>query len=133
MIDYLWAVFQALQEYRSITYEEDCHPGFTANLAPFSDNTLNNNEATRSHSHGIDTVDYKAKLGYKYDSLTLHGKTIPELDEFLSERNKKDRFFVGFSLPDIQINKITFQICDQNKCSPTISTPVTKVHRNKEA
>merc|ERR1719318_1424810 len=51
MVDYQWAVFQALQEHRGLLYENDCHPLFEKPLLPFS-NHFNANDATKSHSEG---------------------------------------------------------------------------------
>merc|ERR1712142_160164 len=85
MVDYQWAVHQALQEHRNISYEEDCHPGFMADLLPFSRDDINNNKVTNAYSRGIDVVDYRKSLLYKYDKLMLNGLTIPELDDFLNK------------------------------------------------
>ena len=52
MVDYQWAVHQALQEHRNISYEEDCHPGFMADLLPFSRADINNNKVTNAYSSG---------------------------------------------------------------------------------
>jgi len=132
MVDYQWAVHQALQEYRNISYEEDCHPGFKADLLPFSRADINNNPCTRAYSRGIDVVDYKKNLLYKYDKLMLNGMNISTLDDFLNKRNEKDRLFAGFSLPNIRIEKMEFDVCLQNTSCYPIPLPISKIHKNRE-
>jgi len=129
MVDYQWAVFQALQEHRNISYKEDCHPGFMADLQPFN-RDLNSNNITKSHSRGDDVINYTKSLGYRYDKLSLNNMTIPELNKFLDKRNDKDRLFAGFSLPNIHINYIKFQVCHENVCYG-IFPPAVQVHKNK--
>jgi len=129
MVDYQWAVYQALQEHRNISYQEDCHPGFKADLQPFS-REINSNKITKSHPRGDHVINYRTSLGYKYDNLTLNGKTIPELDKFLNKRNDKDRLFAGFSLPNIHISYIEFKVCHEDACYGPFS-PVVQVHKNK--
>eukprot|EP00092_Neocalanus_flemingeri_P008632 GFUD01009301.1.p1 GENE.GFUD01009301.1~~GFUD01009301.1.p1 ORF type:complete len:446 (-),score=56.75 GFUD01009301.1:37-1251(-) len=134
MVDFQWAIFQALQKYRGIPSASECYPGFAHNLAPFSDD-FNNNPATKSCSRGSQTIDYKNALYYEYDNLTLFDMTVPELDIFLEKRNGIDRLFAGFSLPFIHITGITFNICHPiTNCifsNPNFLT--TKVHSNRNA
>jgi hypothetical protein len=58
MVDFQWAIFEALQEHRNISYGGDCHPSFEQELAPFNTH-FNSNNATKSHSRESETVDYK--------------------------------------------------------------------------
>jgi len=132
MVDYQWAVYQALQEHRNISYKEDCHPGFNADLQPFSREEINGNKVTNSYPRGKEVVDYRKALLYKYDNLTLNGMTIPKLDEFLNKRNDQDRLFAGFSLPDIYIHRIEFQACLPNSSCYLMPPPVTKVFKTRE-
>merc|ERR1719206_1042479 len=132
MVDYQWAVHQALQGYRNISYEEDCHPGFKADLLPFSRADINNNPCTRAYSRGIDVVDYRKHLLYKYDKLMLNNMTISQLDDFLNKRNEKDRLFAAFSLPNIRIEKMEFDVCLQNTSCYPIPLPISKIHKNRE-
>lgn len=132
MVDYQWAVYQALQEHRNISYEEDCHPGFNADLQPFSREEINGNKVTNSYPRGKEVVDYRKALLYKYDNLTLNNMTIPKLDEFLNKRNDQDRLFAGFSLPDMYIHRIEFQACLPNSSCYPMPPPVTKVFKTRE-
>jgi len=132
MVDYQWAVYQALQELRGISYEEDCHPGFKGNLQPFSRKKINGNKITNAYPRGIDVVNYRKALLYKYDNLTLNGMTIQKLNDFLNKRNDQDRLFAGFSLPNIQIDRIEFEACLPNSSCYRMPPPVTKVFKTTE-
>eukprot|EP00092_Neocalanus_flemingeri_P037718 GFUD01041066.1.p1 GENE.GFUD01041066.1~~GFUD01041066.1.p1 ORF type:complete len:775 (+),score=125.19 GFUD01041066.1:205-2325(+) len=110
MVDFQWAVFQALQKHRGISYASDCHPYFDTQLPPYSTH-YNSYQATKSHSQGHKTVDYKTAFGYKYDELKLNGMNISALNVHLERKNNIDRLFAGFSLPNIHIPRITFNAC----------------------
>jgi len=130
MVDRLWAIFEALQKYRNRITNYPCsfkrYP-----LQPFSNPLFNSNYATKSHSLGIQTVNYETEFGYKYDNLSLNGMTIPELDRYLQEKNNVDRLFAGFSLPTMRIHRITFSICYPiTNCSSFPSFHVSRIHQN---
>ena len=117
MVDFQWAIFEALERHRNVSYEDDCHKSFHTELPPYYMD-LNSNNATKSHPRGVDTVNYTQTFGYEYDNLTLFGMAIPELDKFLEERNNHPRLFAGFSLPNMHIREIKFNICyPSNNCS----------------
>ena len=130
MVDFQWAVYQALQEYRNISIEDDCFPGFNGNLQPFNRDDINSNKVTRAYHRGKYVIDYRQSLAYEYDNLTLNNLTIPELEDFLKKRNDEDRLFAGFSLPNIHISLIEFEICLDVTCH-LIPHPVMQVHKTR--
>nr|AGX25261.1 mega-hemocyanin [Melanoides tuberculata] len=102
-VDRMWAIWQELQIRRGLPYRAHCAHTMTHEpMKPFSFAApLNNNEKTFSHSEPSQVYDYERDLGYTYDSLTFGGMTIEQLENYLEERQSKERVFVGIELHNI--------------------------------
>nr|CAH10286.1 hemocyanin isoform 1 [Nucula nucleus] len=103
-VDRLWAMWQALQQYRGKPYKAHCATTYTYYpLKPFAfKSPLNNNEKTQKHAVPTNVYDYESELGYSFDSLEFGGMGIQELDHYIQERKATDRVFVGFLLEGFQ-------------------------------
>ncbi|GAB1607025.1 hemocyanin G-type, units Oda to Odg-like [Argonauta hians] len=103
-VDRLWAVWQALQIHRGKPYKAYCaNSEVHRPMKPFAfESPLNNNERTRAHSIPTDVYDYQAKLGYAYDSLSLGGMSIRELQQHIQDQKSRDRIFAGFLFQGIK-------------------------------
>ncbi|GAB1607023.1 Hemocyanin A-type, units Ode to Odg,Hemocyanin, beta-C chain unit D,Hemocyanin type 2 unit a,Hemocyanin [Argonauta hians] len=103
-VDRLWAIWQALQIHRGKPYKAYCaNSEVHRPMKPFAfESPLNNNERTRAHSIPTDVYDYQAKLGYAYDSLSLGGMSIRELQQHIQDQKSRDRIFAGFLFQGIK-------------------------------
>ncbi|KAK7090872.1 hypothetical protein V1264_010615 [Littorina saxatilis] len=101
--DRIWAIWQALQRYRSLSYEEsDCALNLMRQpLHPFDDKTLNEFDLTDAYSRPVDVFDYSSHFNYHYDNLNFNSWTIPQLEEVLKKQRSRDRLFAGFLLHNI--------------------------------
>ena len=57
-----------------------------------------NDEKTYSHARPTNVYDYESVLDYTYDTLQFGGMTVDQLNEYLEERQTRDRTFVGIQL-----------------------------------
>nr|AEO51766.1 hemocyanin beta-subunit [Helix lucorum] len=118
--DRLWAVWQALQQYRGKPFNSaNCAVDkIRKPLAPFSlSSDVNPDPVTREHSLPFQVFDYKTNFHCEYDSLEFNGLTIPQLDRLLQHNKAEDRVFVGFRLHGIKHSALTkFYICKKDDC-----------------
>ncbi|CAG5118990.1 unnamed protein product, partial [Candidula unifasciata] len=103
--DRLWAIWQELQRYRGLPYNEaDCAINLMRKpLRPFSDET-NTDDLTKKYSRPIDTFDYRNHFHYEYDSLEFNHLSIPELEELIQSRRRNGRVFAGFLIHNIGLS-----------------------------
>nr|ANE23704.1 hemocyanin type 1 [Haliotis rubra] len=110
--DRIWAIWQALQEYRGLPYNHaNCEiQAMKTPLRPFSDE-INHNPVTKANSKPVDVFEYN-RLSFQYDNLIFHGYNIPDLDHMLEERKQEDRIFAAFLLSGIKHSAdVVFDIC----------------------
>nr|AYD59981.1 hemocyanin type 2 [Haliotis discus hannai] len=113
--DRIWAVWQALQKYRGLPYNEaHCEIQVLKQpLRPFSD-AINHNPITKANARAIDSFDYE-RFNYQYDTLSFHGHSIPELNDLLEARKREERTFAAFLLRGIKCSAdVVFDICRPN-------------------
>ena len=113
-IDRLWAIWQELQRYRKLPYNEaNCAlPLLNEPMRPFSNSTANQDRLTFTNSRPNDVFDYQNVLHYKYDSLTFTGLSIPQLERVLEKNKGRDRIFAGFLLHGIKASAdVRIYIC----------------------
>ena len=111
--DRLWAIWQELQRYRNKPYNSaDCAINqMHVPLQPF-DREDNPNPLTKAHNKPFDVFDYQDKLNYRYDTLEFNGMDIPQLENVLVDRQRRDRTFAGFLLHGIKTSAhITIYVC----------------------
>ncbi|GAB1598687.1 Hemocyanin A-type, units Ode to Odg,Hemocyanin, beta-C chain unit D,Hemocyanin type 2 unit a,Hemocyanin [Argonauta hians] len=103
-VDRIWAIWQELQRYRKLPYNEaNCAlPLLNVPMRPFSNTTANQDRLTLSNSAPNDVFDYQNVLHYKYDTLKFFDLTITQLDHLLDEQKSHDRVFAGFLLHGIK-------------------------------
>ena len=115
--DRIWAIWQALQQYRGLPYNEAyCEiQELKEPMSPFSD-PVNPNPRTRKFSTPSSVFDYTV-LNYEYDDLKFDGMTISELEDLLNARKEYHRVFVDFLLTGFKKSAdVEFDICaTQNK------------------
>nr|P80960.2 RecName: Full=Hemocyanin type 2 unit a; AltName: Full=Hemocyanin RHSS2 subunit; AltName: Full=Hemocyanin Rta; AltName: Full=Hemocyanin heavy structural subunit; AltName: Full=RtH2-a [Rapana venosa]pir/JC5632/ hemocyanin dioxygen-binding functional unit - grosse [Rapana venosa] len=119
-VDRLWAIWQELQKYRGLPYDEsDCGVELMREpLQPFAQTSATNpNNVTRAHSTPKSLFNYRQLAGYTYDTLTLNGMTISQLESSLLRLQKEeDRVFAGFLLRGIGSSAdVTFDLCDKDE------------------
>ena len=61
----------------------------------------NNDEKTFSNARPTNVYDYESVLDYTYDTLQFGGMTVEQLQNYLEERQIRDRTFVGIQLQGI--------------------------------
>nr|AIL00900.1 hemocyanin subunit 1 [Euprymna scolopes] len=113
-VDRLWAIWQELQRYRKLPYNEaNCAlPLLNEPMRPFSNSTANQDRLTFTNSRPNDVFDYQNVLHYKYDTLTFEGLSIPELEALINKRQDHDRVFAGFLLHGIKTSaEVHIYIC----------------------
>ncbi|CAG5132265.1 unnamed protein product, partial [Candidula unifasciata] len=111
--DRLWAIWQELQRYRGLTYNEaDCAINqMRKPLKPFGDSD-NKDKVTQKYSRPADTFDYRNHFGYEYDNLEFNHQSIPQLENLLKKRQKQGRIFAGFSIHNIGLSAdVEVSIC----------------------
>ncbi|XP_029636170.2 hemocyanin G-type, units Oda to Odg [Octopus sinensis] len=103
-IDRIWAIWQELQRYRKLPYNEaNCAlPLLNVPMRPFSNTTANHDRITLTHSTPNDVFDYQNVLHYKYDTLSFFDLTITQLEHLIEERKAHDRIFAGFLLHGVK-------------------------------
>ncbi|XP_014790188.2 hemocyanin G-type, units Oda to Odg, partial [Octopus bimaculoides] len=103
-VDRIWAIWQELQRYRKLPYNEaNCAlPLLNVPMRPFSNTTANHDRMTLTHSTPNDVFDYQNVLHYKYDTLTFFDLTITQLEHLIEERKAHDRIFAGFLLHGVK-------------------------------
>nr|AYO86687.1 hemocyanin alphaN [Helix pomatia] len=103
--DRIWAIWQELQRYRGLQYNEaDCAINLMKKpLQPFN-RTTNTDEVTRKYSRPVDTFDYRNNLHYEYDTLEFNHLSIPQLEELLQSRKRNGRVFAGFLIHNIGLS-----------------------------
>ncbi|CAG5118988.1 unnamed protein product, partial [Candidula unifasciata] len=101
--DRIWAIWQELQRYRGLAYNEaDCAINLMRKpLQPFNNTELNHGDATTRYSRPIDTFDYRNHFHYEYDNLEFNHMTIPQLENLLKSRKQHGRVFAGFLIHNI--------------------------------
>ncbi|XP_012938877.2 hemocyanin 2 [Aplysia californica] len=101
--DRIWAIWQELQRYRGLPYNEaDCAINLMRKpLQPFNNDDFNHGDATNRYSRPADTFDYRNHFQYEYDTLTFNHMTIPQLENLLHQRQESGRVFAGFLLHNI--------------------------------
>ncbi|XP_035826072.1 hemocyanin 2 [Aplysia californica] len=101
--DRIWAIWQELQRYRGLPYNEaDCAINLMRKpLQPFNNDELNHGDLTSRYSRPADTFDYRNHFQYEYDTLTFNHMTIPQLENLLHQRQENGRVFAGFLLHNI--------------------------------
>nr|4YD9_A Chain A, hemocyanin [Todarodes pacificus]4YD9_D Chain D, hemocyanin [Todarodes pacificus]4YD9_G Chain G, hemocyanin [Todarodes pacificus]4YD9_J Chain J, hemocyanin [Todarodes pacificus]4YD9_M Chain M, hemocyanin [Todarodes pacificus]4YD9_P Chain P, hemocyanin [Todarodes pacificus]4YD9_S Chain S, hemocyanin [Todarodes pacificus]4YD9_V Chain V, hemocyanin [Todarodes pacificus]4YD9_Y Chain Y, hemocyanin [Todarodes pacificus]4YD9_b Chain b, hemocyanin [Todarodes pacificus] len=113
-VDRLWAIWQELQRYRKLSYNEaNCAlPLMNQPMRPFSNSTANNDRLTFTNSRPNDVFDYQNVLHYKYDTLNFAGLSIPQLERILQKNQGRDRIFAGFLLHGIKASAdVRIYIC----------------------
>lgn len=129
-VDRLWAIWQELQRYRKLSYNEaNCAlPLLNEPMRPFSNKTANQDRLTFTNSRPNDVFDYQNVLHYKYDTLEFEGLSIPELEALLNKRKANDRVFAGFLLHGIKTSAdISIYICvptgvNEENCANYVGT-----------
>ncbi|BFZ24027.1 hypothetical protein BsWGS_27065 [Bradybaena similaris] len=103
--DRLWAIWQELQRYRGLPYNEaDCAINLMRKpLRPFSDAT-NSDEVTKKYSRPIDTFDYRNHFHYEYDTLKFNNLSIPQLEAHIQDRKRNGRVVAGFLIHNIGLS-----------------------------
>nr|CAF03590.1 haemocyanin precursor [Nautilus pompilius] len=113
-LDRIWAIWQELQRYRGLPYNEaNCAlPLMNQHLRPFNNVSVNHDRNTLTLNKPNDAFDYQNHFHYRYDNLDFHGLSIPQLEHELHERQTHDRVFVGFLLHGIQASAyVRIYIC----------------------
>nr|WGL47534.1 hemocyanin 1 [Physella acuta] len=112
--DRIWAIWQELQRYRGLLYNEaDCAINLMRKpLQPFNDGGLNHGDYTHRYSRPADTFDYRNHFHYEYDNLEFNHMTIPQLEALLKKRKQNGRVFAGFLLHNIGLSaEVDIYVC----------------------
>nr|AEO51767.1 hemocyanin alphaD-subunit [Helix lucorum] len=112
--DRLWAIWQELQRYRGLPYNEaDCAINLMRKpLQPFQDKKLNPRNITNIYSRPADTFDCRNHFHYEYDTLELNHQTVPQLENLLKRRQEYGRVFAGFLIHNIGLSAdVTVYVC----------------------
>nr|QCX35557.1 Hemocyanin [Lymnaea stagnalis] len=106
--DRIWAIWQELQRYRGLPYNEaDCAINLMRKpLQPFNNDSLNHGDLTHRYSQPAETFDYRNHFHYEYDTLEFNHLTIPQLDNLLKSHQKSGRVFAGFLLHNIGLTAV---------------------------
>nr|AYO86691.1 hemocyanin 1 [Lymnaea stagnalis] len=106
--DRIWAIWQELQRYRGLKYNEaDCAINqMRTPLRPFNDDQLNHGDLTHRYSRPADTFDYRNHFHYEYDTLEFNHMTVPQLEALLKKRKESGRVFAGFLLHNIGLSAV---------------------------
>nr|CAG28309.2 hemocyanin 1 [Megathura crenulata] len=113
--DRIWAIWQALQEYRGLPYDHaNCEiQAMKRPLRPFSD-PINHNAFTHSNAKPTDVFEY-SRFNFQYDNLRFHGMTIKKLEHELEKQKEEDRTFAAFLLHGIKKSAdVSFDVCNHD-------------------